>query len=133
MKNDGMPAQFRAGILQTPTNAVPYPVHVRAEAFPADGEGERAAAEFQEILDHPGIVGNFHLAALARPGLARAYAKEFEQASCARSPRCSSDDKKRPTKCRLDPARPIKISSRFGTASTTRYGHLGKREARSQH
>ena len=36
--------------------------------------GPAAAAEFQKFLDHPGIVTNFPLGALARLGLARAYA-----------------------------------------------------------
>ena len=37
-------------------------------------EGKDAAADFQEILDHKGLVGNGDQAALARLGLARAYA-----------------------------------------------------------
>jgi hypothetical protein len=35
--------------------------------------GKQAAVEFKKIIDHPGIVLNFHLGALARLGLARAY------------------------------------------------------------
>ena len=40
----------------------------------AGGQGSVAAAEFQKILDHPGVVRNFPLGALAHLGLARAYA-----------------------------------------------------------
>jgi eukaryotic-like serine/threonine-protein kinase len=36
--------------------------------------GSAAAAEFQKIIDHRGIVTNFSLGALAHLGLARAYA-----------------------------------------------------------
>jgi eukaryotic-like serine/threonine-protein kinase len=50
-----------------------YPVFVRAEAYLATQHGNEAAAEFQKILDHPGIVVNQPIGALARLGLARAY------------------------------------------------------------
>jgi hypothetical protein len=36
--------------------------------------GNEAAAEFQKILDHRGIVGNEPIGALAHLGLGRAYA-----------------------------------------------------------
>ncbi len=39
-------------------------------------DGNRAAAEFQKFIDHRGLVGNFPWGALARLGLARAYAME---------------------------------------------------------
>ena len=50
-----------------------YPVFVRGEAYLAARRGGEAAAEFQKILDHPGIVVNQPIGALARLGLARAY------------------------------------------------------------
>jgi serine/threonine protein kinase/tetratricopeptide (TPR) repeat protein len=50
-----------------------YPVYVRAEAYLAEHQGREAANEFQKILDHPGIVVNEPIGALARLGLARAY------------------------------------------------------------
>ena len=50
-----------------------YPVYLRGQAYLALAEGEKAVAEFQEILDHRGIVLNFPLGALAHLGLARAY------------------------------------------------------------
>ena len=37
-------------------------------------DGNRAVAEFQKFIDHRGLVGNFPWGALARLGLARAYA-----------------------------------------------------------
>ena len=42
-----------------------YPAYVRGEAYLTAGEGELAAAEFQKLLDHPGVVGNFVTGALA--------------------------------------------------------------------
>jgi hypothetical protein len=52
----------------------PYPIFVRGEAYLLAGESDRAAAEFQKIIDHPGVVVNSPLGALARLDLARAYA-----------------------------------------------------------
>ena len=43
-------------------------------------QGKEAAAEFQRIIDHRGIVLNFPLAALANLGLGRAYALEGDNA-----------------------------------------------------
>ena len=51
-----------------------FPVYVRGEAFLATGQGSEAAGEFQKILDHPGIVLNCPIGALAHLGLARANA-----------------------------------------------------------
>jgi Tfp pilus assembly protein PilF len=48
---------------------------VRGEAYLAAHQGKEAAAEFQKILDHPGIVVNEPIGALAHVGLARAYAQ----------------------------------------------------------
>ncbi len=64
---------YDLGIPSTPTNNVyPYPVYVRGEAYVLAREGNRAAAEFQKMLDHPGIVINSPLGALAHLGLGRA-------------------------------------------------------------
>jgi tetratricopeptide (TPR) repeat protein len=51
-----------------------YPVYLRGEAFLAARQGTQAAAEFQKILDWPGVVVNEPIGALARLGLGRAYA-----------------------------------------------------------
>jgi hypothetical protein len=50
-----------------------YPVYVRGEAYLAAHRGSEAAAEFQKIADHRGIVLNSPISALAHLGLARAY------------------------------------------------------------
>jgi eukaryotic-like serine/threonine-protein kinase len=50
-----------------------YPVYLRGEAYLAAHPGSAAVAEFQKILDHPGVVVNEPIGALAHLGLARAY------------------------------------------------------------
>ncbi len=50
-----------------------YPAYVRGEAYLAAHQSAEAAAEFQKILDHPGIVLSDPISALAHLGLARAY------------------------------------------------------------
>jgi tetratricopeptide (TPR) repeat protein len=57
-----------------------YPVYLRGEAYVAAHQGSGAAAEFQKILDHPGVVVNEPIGALAHLGLARAYAISGETA-----------------------------------------------------
>jgi len=51
-----------------------YPAYVRGEAYLAAGQGSAAAAEFEKILDHSGIVGNCWTGAVAHLGVARANA-----------------------------------------------------------
>jgi DNA-binding winged helix-turn-helix (wHTH) protein/tetratricopeptide (TPR) repeat protein len=51
-----------------------YPIFLRGQAYLAAHQGKEAAAEFQKLLDHPGLVLNDLIAALARLGLARADA-----------------------------------------------------------
>jgi tetratricopeptide (TPR) repeat protein len=51
-----------------------YPTYIRGEAYLAAGQGKEAAAEFQKILDHSGIVWNCWTGALAHLGVARANA-----------------------------------------------------------
>jgi eukaryotic-like serine/threonine-protein kinase len=51
-----------------------YPTYVRGEAYLTAGQGSAAAAEFQKILDHSGIVWNCWTGALAHLGVARANA-----------------------------------------------------------
>ena len=50
------------------------PTYLRGQAYLAAGQGNAAAAEFQKILDHTGIVWNCWTGALAHLGLARANA-----------------------------------------------------------
>ncbi len=50
-------------------------INVRGEAYLAAGQGT-AAAEFQKILDHSGIVWNCWTGALAHLGVARANASQ---------------------------------------------------------
>jgi eukaryotic-like serine/threonine-protein kinase len=49
-----------------------YPAYVRGQAHLVARHGSEAAAEFQKIIDHPGVVQNELIGALARLGLARA-------------------------------------------------------------
>src|SRR6202040_20705 len=51
-----------------------YPVYIRGQAYLAARKGSEAAAEFQKIVDHNGIVWNCWTGALARLGLARGNA-----------------------------------------------------------
>jgi hypothetical protein len=51
-----------------------YHVYIRGQAYLAAGQGNAAVAEFQEILDHNGIVWNCWTGALAHLGVARANA-----------------------------------------------------------
>jgi hypothetical protein len=51
-----------------------HSVYVRGEAYLAAGQGGAAAAEFQKILDHRGIVWNCWTRALAHLGVARGNA-----------------------------------------------------------
>jgi serine/threonine protein kinase/Tfp pilus assembly protein PilF len=50
-----------------------YPVYLRGEAYLVARQGAAGVREFQKILDHPGVVGNEPIGALAHLGLARAY------------------------------------------------------------
>ena len=51
-----------------------YHVYIRGNAYLAAGQGNAAAAEFQKIIDHSGIVWNCWTGALAHLGVARANA-----------------------------------------------------------
>ena len=62
------------------TFVILVPVYVRGEAYLALCDGERVPGEFQKFIDHCGAVGNFPWGALARLGLARAYALEAKSA-----------------------------------------------------
>lgn len=55
------------------------PAYIRGQAYLAAHNGASAGSEFQKILDHPGLVANSPVGALAHLGLARAYAMEGEK------------------------------------------------------
>ncbi len=61
-------------------NSCLYPVYVRAEAYLSAQQGQAAAAEFQKILDHRGLLWNCATGALAHLGLARAYVLQGDTA-----------------------------------------------------
>ena len=60
-----------------------YHVYVRGEAYLAGGQGSAAAAEFQKIIDHSGIVWNCWTGALAHLGVARANALQAKNSQGA--------------------------------------------------
>jgi eukaryotic-like serine/threonine-protein kinase len=66
------PPPFQGGTL--------YPPYLRGQAYLALRNGSAAAAEFQKIIDHRGIVINSLLGSLAHVGLARAYALSGDSA-----------------------------------------------------
>jgi tetratricopeptide (TPR) repeat protein len=57
-----------------------FPVFVRGEAYLDARKGGEAAAEFQKILDHRGLVLNQPIGALAHLGLGRAYVLQGDKA-----------------------------------------------------
>ena len=61
-------------------NGQMLPAYVRGEAYLAAHQGSEAAAEFQKILDHPGVVINSPIGALAHLQIGRAYAMQGDSA-----------------------------------------------------
>ena len=55
-----------------------YTAYLRGQAFLQLDKGEEAAAEFQKILDHPGVVGNDTIGVLAHLQLARACSLQHD-------------------------------------------------------
>ena len=55
-----------------------YPVYLRGEAYLMLHDGKAAAEEFHKFVEHYGVVRNCPWGALARLGLARAYALEAQ-------------------------------------------------------
>jgi hypothetical protein len=68
----GEPPQFQIGTM--------YPIYVRGQAYLLAHRDREAAAEFQKVLSHKGLVLNFSTGSLAHLGLARAYALSGESA-----------------------------------------------------
>jgi eukaryotic-like serine/threonine-protein kinase len=52
------------------------PVYIRGLAYLRAGDGQRAAAESQKLLDHPGVVLNAPIGPLGRLQMARAFAAQ---------------------------------------------------------
>jgi hypothetical protein len=71
-------------LAHTTTGAL-YPIFVRGQMYLGAKQGRAAVDEFQKILDHPGVVVNDPISALARLGLARGYvlAGDTEKARAA--------------------------------------------------
>ena len=69
------PSTIELGNIQFVANgSCLYNLYIRANALLAAGNGSDAAAEFQRLMDHSGIVWNCWTGALAHLGLARANA-----------------------------------------------------------
>lgn len=68
--------RYELGAPQSPTNVLLYPIYLRGSAYLVAGRTGQARIEFQKILDHPGLAGNYILGALAHLGIARGYAME---------------------------------------------------------
>jgi eukaryotic-like serine/threonine-protein kinase len=69
--------------LGSPNSAISlalYPVYVRGEAYLAEHQASEAAAEFQKILDHRGVVVNEPIGVLAHLQIGRAYALQGDTA-----------------------------------------------------
>ena len=62
-----------------------YPAYLRGEAYLKAGQGRLAAAEFQKLIDHPGIVNNSITGALARLQLGRVQAMNGDKDSARQS------------------------------------------------
>jgi eukaryotic-like serine/threonine-protein kinase len=69
-----------AGAIELGGGAWMYLIHVRGQAYLMLHDGKAAAAEFQKFIDHWGLASNDPLGALARLGLARAYALQGDPA-----------------------------------------------------
>ena len=62
-----------------------WPVYLRGLAYLDSGQAQNAAAEFQKMIDHPGIVLNFVTGALAHLQLGRAQAMSGNKAAARKS------------------------------------------------
>jgi len=58
-----------------------YPSYLRGEAYLMLGRGDKAAGEFQKVLEHRGVVVNFVIGSLAKLQLARAAAMSGDTAA----------------------------------------------------
>jgi tetratricopeptide (TPR) repeat protein len=68
-------APYELGLAGTSINNL-YPAYVRGQAYLLAHNGATAAAEFQKLLDHRGIMANFVTGSLAHLQIGRAYAMQ---------------------------------------------------------
>jgi hypothetical protein len=62
-----------------------YPAYIRGLAYLQMKEGSQAAPEFQKLIDHPGIVGDFVTGAIAHLQLGRAQAMKGDYAAARKA------------------------------------------------
>src|SRR5262249_11413690 len=67
---EGLRAALPYELASSPGTIPMYAVYVRGGAYLRAHQGQAAALEFQKILDHPGVVTNSPVGALAHLGLA---------------------------------------------------------------
>jgi eukaryotic-like serine/threonine-protein kinase len=66
-------APYELGSPDLDVNLALYPVYLRGMAYLMKKEGSASVAEFQKIVDHPGVVQDEIIGSLAHLGLGRAY------------------------------------------------------------
>ncbi len=76
---------YEMGDLEFQSFAALYPAYIRGDAYLKMGQGQLAAAEFQRVIDHPGIVANSITGALAHLQLGRAQAMMGDAAAARKS------------------------------------------------
>jgi tetratricopeptide (TPR) repeat protein len=77
----GAAAPYELGLAETSNySTAMYPIYTRGQALLATHDAVAAAAEFQKILNWPGVVSNEPIGALALLGVARARAMSGETA-----------------------------------------------------
>lgn len=84
LRQIGAPFPIELGEIQfLDSGSCLYNLYIRADTLLASGKGGEAAAEFQRLIDHNGIVWNCWTGALAHLGLARASALQSKQSQGA--------------------------------------------------
>jgi hypothetical protein len=74
MRGSAAAAPYELAETNETVNFTMYPVFFRGDAYLTAKEAAAAAAEFKKIIDHPGLVVNEPIGALAHLQLGRAYA-----------------------------------------------------------
>ena len=78
----GPATPYELGLARTYINYL-YSAYLRGQAYLLAHDGNAAAAEFQKLLDHPGIALNFVTQALAHLQIARAWAMAGDTAKAS--------------------------------------------------